>query len=413
MFGFLEVITLMLALGGFGVDANPKAPSGDVALQYAVADADLVVHVDIAALGPRNYKVLIGLADDPAIKANPELLAMAKQVKANVEGVVGMAQAIAGIDLVNDLQSATAFLTIVPGAEPQRLIVVRGTIPKDLVKKLGGLSEGKTGKVDGRATAEMDAETFIGSTPGGDLVIGPRALVEPRIDDDWKAPARKKGSSAATLATMIDAKPFLLVAAKVNPKVAKVLEADVGDNFLGDLLTGHQLAVLAMHSDGFAFHWADHTKAGVERVAMASDGMIDLLRAFHVAPRGFAKIAVAALDSYLGQSKELDALIKHKGDILKVIEDYTGDGKFTVDVAKDLKAKTFTMRATGKTLSDVVPAAVFVPIMAGALVFSDSESSGGAFGARPATTGKSKARGGAKKQPAKTGKPIKKVKKTN
>lgn len=406
MFGFLEVITLMLALGGFGVDSNSKAPSGDVVLEFADEDADLVVHLDIAALGPRNYKVMLGLASDPGIKSSPELLAMAKQVKANVEGVVGMAKTVAGIDLVNDLTSATAFLTIVPGDdEPQMLVVVRGAIPKDLIKKVAGLAEAKTGTIDGRATMELDAKMFLGTTKGGDLVAGPRALVEPRIDDDWKAPTRKKGSAWATIATAIDAKPFLLVAAKVKAKTVKALKAEVGDNFLGDLLTGHEVAVLAAHSDGFAMHWTDKTKAGVERVAMASDGVIDLLRASHIAPRGMAKIAMAALDSYAGQSKEVDALIKHKADLLKVIESYTGDGKFKVDVAKDLKARTFSMRATGKSFSDVVPVAVVMPIFALGLLSAGDDM---APATTKASTGKSRGTGGVKKAPVKA--PAKKKK---
>ena len=56
--GIVEVITLMLGLGGFGVQPNPKAPTPDAALQYAMPDADIVMHFDAArhqALAPSGW----------------------------------------------------------------------------------------------------------------------------------------------------------------------------------------------------------------------------------------------------------------------------------------------------------------------------------------------------------------------
>lgn len=373
MQGLVEVITLMLALTGFGVDANKNAPSADAVLAYANLDADVVVHLDIAAVGPRNYKVLAGLPDDPAIKANPELLAMAKKVKANVEGVRGMAKAVAGLDPIHDLTSVTAFVDVVPGVEPAPLVIARGTIPKDFVDKIAKVSGGTTGKVDGRSTVQIDANAFMGTTKDGALVVGPKALVEPRIDDDWKAPARKKGTAWATIASRIDAKPFFLVAAKLDDQAEAFAAKEAGDNFLGDLIGSHDLAILALHHDGVAFHWQDETKAGVERMATLSEGLVELTRAAHVAPRGVAKVILAALDSYRGTSKDLDALIARKADLMKVVDEYTGDGNFKVKVDKNAKAKTLTVRATGKTLSDVVPAAILVPGLVAGLMLRGAE----------------------------------------
>src|SRR4029078_6160818 len=58
MFGIYEVIALALALGGFGVKANPKAPSADVVLEYAVDDADAFAYVDAVPLIPGDSSVL-------------------------------------------------------------------------------------------------------------------------------------------------------------------------------------------------------------------------------------------------------------------------------------------------------------------------------------------------------------------
>jgi hypothetical protein len=372
--GISEVITFMLALQGFGIDANPKAPAADAVLAYAVEDADVVLHVDVTAIGPRNYKALIALPDDPLVKANPDLLAMVKKVKANVEGVRGMSKAVTGLDPVNDLSSVTVFLDVVPDKEPTFLVVARGKIPADFVKKLSSVAGGTAGDIDGRATIEVDPQTFVGTTKDGVLIVGPKAWVTPRVDDDWKKPARKKGSAWASIAQRLDDKPFALAALKLDDKTAKWAAKEADEPFLADLITGHDLAVLALHSDGVTFQWKDKTKAGLDRVAMLSDGVVEMTRAMHVAPRGFVKMFLAAIDSYKGKDKEADELIKHKADILKLVEAYTGDGKFKVAVDKDAKAKSLTVRATGKSLSDVVPAAALLPAM-GFLVFSRESAS--------------------------------------
>jgi hypothetical protein len=243
-------------------------------------------------------------------------------------------------------------------------VVVRGAIPPDFIKKVSQVAGGTTGSIDGRATLEIDPATFLGTSKDGTLIVGPRAWVEARVDDDWKAPKRKKGSAWAAIAKQLDAKPFFLVAAKLDEAAATALGKELGDEFARDVITGAELAVFALHHDGVAFQWKDRSKAGLERVALATEGLIELTRAAHVAPRGIARIAVAVLSSYQGKSKELDALIARKDDLLKVVEDYTGDGKFKVSFAKNVKARTLTVRATGKTLSDVIPAVAIVPGMA-------------------------------------------------
>ena len=74
--GFVELITLLLSLTGFGVQANPKAPTADQSLQYAMPDPDVVVHLDAVTFVPNNYKLLAALPNKPEIKASPELSQM-------------------------------------------------------------------------------------------------------------------------------------------------------------------------------------------------------------------------------------------------------------------------------------------------------------------------------------------------
>jgi hypothetical protein len=372
MHGLLQVISLMLALAGFGVDEDAKAPSGATVLAYAVEDADAMIYADVAAVAPRNYDVLVGLPDAPAIKASPDLLALVKMVTTNVEGVRGMGKALAGVDLVDDVTSLTVFIDVVPGAtELTRMVVARGKFPKDLVDKLTKVAGGTAGTVDGRSTLAMDAATFIGTAKDGTLIIGPKSWVEPRIDDDWKAPKRKKGTPWATVAKYLDAGPFLLFAGKLDAADAPAYGKELGANFLSDLATSHELAIVALQHDGLSLYWKDRTKDHLKRMALAVDGVIDLMRAGHIAPRGMAKLLVAALDSYAGASPELDELIAHKDDLLALVESYSGDGKFKAEIKKDTKARTLTVRASGKKLSDVVPVAMLAPLVVAGILFAE------------------------------------------
>jgi hypothetical protein len=107
---------------------------------------------------------------------------------------------------------------------------------------------------------------------------------------------------------------------------------------------------------------------------LAAEGVIELMRAGHLAPRGMVKLLVAALDSYKGESKELDELIAHKDDLQKIVAAYSGDGDFKSTIKKDKKARTLTVRATGKKLSDVIPVAALIPaVVAGILFASEPE----------------------------------------
>ena len=115
MIGFIEIITLLLGLSGFGIAPNPKAPTADQALQYALPEADLVVHFDAASVIPNNYKALTSLVDQPQVKASPDLQKMVRQIIGQVEGGRGLVKSMIGIDLATDVDDATLFLQFVPG----------------------------------------------------------------------------------------------------------------------------------------------------------------------------------------------------------------------------------------------------------------------------------------------------------
>src|SRR5262245_43915354 len=126
MLGFVEVILLLLGLSNFGLQPNSNPPTADASLQYAMADADIVVHVDAATFVPNNYKALMQLANQPQIKSSPELSKLVREMVAEVDGMRGIAKTTVGIDPTTDVSSATLFLQVLPKQEPNFVAAIRG-----------------------------------------------------------------------------------------------------------------------------------------------------------------------------------------------------------------------------------------------------------------------------------------------
>jgi len=362
-FGIVEVITLLLGMSGFGLQANPKAPTADQSLQYAMPNADVVVHFDAASVVPGNYKVLQNLPNQPQIKASPELAKMVRQAIGEVEGARGLAKGATGIDLVTDISDATVFVQIVPQQEPTFVAVVHGKFSTATVDQIAKMARGTVTKVGGGVMMEKGKDPAIGVTKDGVMIAGTASLVRDRLGDAWKSPARAPGGSLAFAAEVLGQKPIYAVVLTMSPAARKQALATMGGdkNFVTDMVARHKAASFSVFADGVGWTWVDSTKAGMDAMAMMSEGSLELLRAMQIAPRGFAKIALGAIDSYKGKDKKIDDLIRRKGDVMKIVESYTGDGNFQTKIDRDAKANKLTVRATGKTLSEVVPAGFFIP----------------------------------------------------
>lgn len=370
--GIVEVISLMLGLGGFGVQQNPNAPSPDAALQYAMPDADLVVHFDAAAVVPKNYKVLTGLPNNAGIKSSPELVDGVRKLIGEVEGARGIAKMATGIDLVSDVNDATVFVRIVPQRDPSFVAIAHGKFSSVNLDKIAKSMHHPVTKVGAGALIDNGAdEPAIGVTKDGVLIAGDLNLVRDRIGTTWRAPARPANSNLAYAAEVIAQKPIYAVVATLSTQARKAINDNVGPkNFLTDLVNRHKLATFSVYADGIGWSWIDRTRAGLDNMETMSLGVLDLLKAAHIAPRGFAKIALGALDSYKGVDKQIDDVIRRKADLVKLVDTYTGDGNFKTSVQKDPRTLKLSVRATGKSLSEVVPAGVLVPVGFGYAMFS-------------------------------------------
>lgn len=386
-FGLVELITLLLGLSGFSLQPNPKAPTADQALQYAITDADLVVHLDATAVIGTNYKQLLALPNQPQIKASPELSKLVRKAIGEVEGLRGLAKTASGVDLSTDISNATLFVQAPArprSGPPNLLLAVRGKLSIQNLERVSKIV-GPVTKVGGGALIELPPGKLpfgaLAVTKDGTLLAGTTQLVKDRLADTWRAPARPVNSNLANVASIIDGRPIFAVALTLSSSARKqaIDEFKGQKNFITDVITRHKLASYSVFHDGIGWTWIDSSRQGLESMAQMSEGMMDLLRASQIAPRGMAKIMMGALDSYRG-NKQVDELVKHKADLWKIVESYTGDGNFKVAIDKNPATLRLTARATGKSLSEVVPAGMALP---GAMFFLLARSSEPPQGAPP------------------------------
>jgi hypothetical protein len=364
-FGIVELITLLMGISGFSVGTNPKAPTPEASLEYAVVDADVVAHFDVGAVVPNNYKILTNLANQPQIKASPELAKAVRKMVAEVDGPKGLVKQMTGIDLTTDISDATAFFQIVPKQDPNYVVAVHGKFNAATVDKIAKAAGRTSIKAGAGAWFDAGDNNAVAVTKNGTLLAGTTSLVKDRMAATWKAPATTAGTNLGSARDILSQKPvFAMVVNLSQTARAEALANMHGQNFVTDVIKRHKHWSFSVFRDGIGWSWIDSSKTGLDSMAQMSDGFVDVLRAAQIAPRGFAKILIGGLDSYKGTNKQVDDLIRRKGDIEKIVQSYTGDGQFKAQIDKDPKTLKLSVRLTGKTLSEVMPLGGLLPLSA-------------------------------------------------
>lgn len=375
-FGIIEIITLLMGLSGFSVAHNPKAPTADQALEYAVADADIVAHFDATSVIPGNYKVLTSLQNQPHIKASPELAKMVRKTIAEIDGPRGLVKNMVGIDLTTDIADATAFVRLVPKQDPNVVVAVHGRFKPDTITKIAKMTGKGEVKDAGGTWVDAGDGNAVALTTGGVLLVGTDSLIKERVAPTWKKPVLTAGGSLGNVADVLNAKPVFAVFLMMSQSARKEALAKINTkNFASDIIKRHKLASFAVYHDGLGWGWIDSSRAGLESMTQISEGGIEVLRAAQIAPRGFAKIVLGAIESYRGANKQVDEVIKRKNDIVKLVASYTGDGNFKAQVDKDPAKLKLTVRLTGKSVSEVLPAGALIPFAVIGYVSSNQRSS--------------------------------------
>ncbi len=360
--GIVDVITLLLGLSGFGLAPNPRAPTPDASLQYAIADADLVIHFDAASVIPGNYKKLVELANQSQIQASPDLAKVVRQAVTEVDSARGLAKTMTGIDPTSDVSDLTAFVQLKPGAsDPDVVVAAHGKFSATTIDKISNLTHKPATKLKSGAWTEVDDQNAVAITSDGVLLFGTKGLIGARTRPEWKAPPHGAGTSLGYAADVLAGKPVFALAMSLSQTARDQAIAGIGStSFATDVIKRHKLAAFALYRDGIGWTWIDSTKVGLDAMTDISNGAVDMLRAAQIAPRGFAKIVLGGLESYRGD-RQVDELLRHKADLMRLVDSYIGDGSFKAKVDADPKTLRLSVRLTGKSASDVVPFGALVP----------------------------------------------------
>ncbi|MBT8494888.1 MAG: hypothetical protein KJO07_17660 [Deltaproteobacteria bacterium] len=364
---FIGLVSVALSLSGFGVSPNPNAPVGAAVLAYAPSSADVMIYVDVEAVAPRNFKALVSLADDPAMAQAPELRRELKSAVGQLQMGLGMVRGATGLDLVNDVKSVALWLQFPLRGEPNLLIHVRGNFPSDLIGKIANASGQQVVRVARRQAIRIDGKMLLTTARDGSLLFGTPRLVKRRARSGPRRARARGGVVGVRARRLLDRKPFFAMVSSPSRTALGRLSREFGrqDNALSDLISGHRFAGFAMYSRGVEWSYVAKKASGIARAKMASQGILQLMRASHLAGRGLANLLLSAVDSYRGQSPEIDSIIKAKPQILELIEQFTGDGKFNEKITIDRRARSVRVTAYGRSLSDVMPFAGALPLGAG------------------------------------------------
>lgn len=375
-FGVFQLIGLVAALSGFGISPNPQAPAAPEVVKYAPDNADLMVHIDLQAVVPGNYKALRELPNHKAIQSNSEAVQQLRQAIGQIDAGIAMAKGLTGVDPITDIHSLTLWARIPGSGDPDVLIVVRGAFPANLLDKLAQPMSATVGDMEGsRVLTSPDGKAVLALT-GGQVLFGTPDWVKPRLSQRFAPPRAKPGSLVSGITPMLARKPFFLVASVPSDEARQRMLAEVGkENVAADIISGHDLGAITLEHNGMSWTFQAKTSEGYERTLRASEGTIALLRSGHLATRGLADVLIAALPSYAESVPEIKELLRYKDDIRQFIEAVSGDGRFQATWQNNPRSRTVSVRASGKKLSDVIPAAGILPFVGGAAVF---------FGARPA-----------------------------
>ena len=366
--GFLELVVLLTTLGGFGVDANPKAPAAAEVMKYAPADADFMFHADLQAIVPRNYKFLKSLPNHKLVAGREHAKKMVLGTINEIDMGVNMAKGMLGMDPINDLHSVTMWAKLPSAGQPEALIVMRGAMTDKLLEAMANMG-GSRLDVEGVKAVQFNNGMAMAAVHKGEFFLGTPGWVRARLGKSWRAVRIAANSPQGHMRKLLASKPFLMIASKPSQQAIRRLARELpSDNVLADLVSGHQFGAVALTSKGISWTFQARNKDGYRRALMASEGALDLFRASHIGTRGMARVALAALYSYRGKVKEIDAILQHENELMSVLSAFTGNGKFKTVVDKKPKKFTVSVKATGKKLSDVLPLMGILPGI-GAAVF--------------------------------------------
>ena len=365
---FVQLLSVLLSLSDFGVAQSAKAPPPAEVSKYGVGDADVFLFVDLEPVVAKNYRAFVALRDKKEVQAVPELRDAVGRAVSELEAGREQARKMFQIDLVTDVSSIAMWVKLGTG-EPTGVMTVRGKFPAGWVDGLAHLAR-EHFEVEGQKAAVI-GEAAVARTRDGQLVIGTRALVEERLKKSWKAPGGKTGSLAAEVRTALAERPLLsLVFAPGSTARQHITSRAADDPALADIVAGMGQARLSILRNGVSWRYVATDENAYAAAVLASEGMLELMRASHLFARAVARLALAGVRTHARSQPKLQPIVAREKELLRLVDQLTGDGKFAATVSRGAAKNTVTVKATGRSLSDVVPVAGLFPLAAAGAYFA-------------------------------------------
>jgi len=360
---FIQLISVLFSLSDFGVAQSAKAPPAAEVSKYGVEDADVFLFVDLEPMVAKNYRAFVALRDKKEIQAVPELRAAIDRAVGEAEAGRQQAKKMFGVDPVTDVKSFAVWVKLGPG-EPTGVVAVRGAFPPTWLDSVGHLAQGEKFEVDGQKAVQLKGEA-VARTRDGQVLFGTRALVEERLKKGWKAPAGKSAGAAEVRAALGE-RPLFTVVFAPGPAGRQLMTARAADDPpLRDLTAALSQVRFSLLRNGVSWRYVASDKDGFQAAVLASEGLLDLMRASHLFARAFGRLVLSGVRTHARSEPKLAAIVAREKELLALLDSVTGDGRFAASVQKNGGKKMVTVKATGRKLSDVVPV-VGVLVAAGA-----------------------------------------------
>ena len=364
----IGALIIALTLGGLGIERNKRAPKPKDVMVYAPQDADHMLFLDWDSVVKPAWKTIQRLPNDKRLKSFPEAIESVKMVVGEATRGVSMVSERMGFHPIDDVRWAAVWLKYGAAGDPQFLVTARGAFGADAVTRLAQAAGKEVTQLGARQVVRLDENITLGQGPDGALLLGTSAWVDARIRATWQA-VNDKGFTARVKKTLAK-KPFFMLVSRPSPTTKTRFRDAINDPemaFFQELIAGHEYASFHLTYNSLGWTWLGQNAIGAERAEMASEGLVDLMRAGHPASRGAVRLALAVLGSYTHEPF-VKRILEHKKLILDLVIKNTGDGQFKAKVTR--KGNQVSVEASGKKLSEVLPVAGFIPLVgAGAAVF--------------------------------------------
>ena len=363
---FVQLLSVLFSLSDFGVAQSAKAPSPAEVSKYGVEDADVLLFVDLEPVVAKNYRAFVALRDKKDIQAAPEVRAAVDRAVAEAEEAREQAKKTIGIDPVTDLRSITVWVKLGAG-EPTGVMAARGNFPPGWIDSLAHLGRDAF-EVDGQK-AIVVGEAVVARTRDGQALVGTRALVEERLKKGWRPPAARAGSAAAELKTALAERPLASAVFAPGAAARQLVLARADDQPLRDVLAGLSQLRFSILRNGVSWRYVATDRDAYQAAVLASEGTLDLMRAGHLFARALARLVLSGVRTHARSQPSLQAIVAREKDLLRLVDQLTGDGRFSASVSRAPGKNTVTVKATGRTLSQVVPVAAVFPLAAAGALF--------------------------------------------